>query len=279
MKNTPIIIPTFRRIDVQDTWHIIHPDLRQYIIFVVRPEEADEIAQRYAPSQVDILPPTVLDIMGTRQYIWDKYSKLCDYFFQLDDDIGYFAKNELVNEPNRKYRSTYLAAKRSPRSQFSGTATVEQQLEMFNRCINELKAGVGMTSPRPNWAFPANEKNYPSMPNVLVTGFYAFNAKLLRHLPIRFNDWASCGDTNACLDVLAHGIQCTYCTDYFYNIDVLAESSQLRARVKQDQEELAARWVGFISPRKTQKTGELGVLSSYTYHRKRLFDAAPLKTT
>lgn len=276
-KNSPIVIPTYKRIDVQDSWQALHPEIRPYVIFVVRPEEAEEMARKYAPSTVDVLPDSIKDIMATRQYIWDKYSKLHDYFFQMDDDIGYFSSYELVNEPNRKFKCTYLGAKRSPRSTFTGIATAEMQGEMFERLLNELKTGVGMTSPRPNWTFPADGTNYPSQRNVLVTGFYAFNAKLLRDLPIRFNDWASCGDTNACLDVLAHGLPVTYCTDFFYNIDVLAEHSTLRARVVKDHEELAARWVGYIRPRATKKEGQLGAMASYTYLRKKLFEEAPLK--
>lgn len=275
-KNSPIVIPTYRRTKVQDTWQALHPEIRPYVIFVVRSEEADIMLERYTPSKVDILPDTVKDIMSTRQYIWDKYSKAHDYFFQLDDDIGYFSKYELVNEPKRKFKCTYLGAKRSPRSSFVGIATAADQVEMFERLIQELKTGVGMTSPRPNWTFPADGPNYPSQRNVLVTGFYAFNGALLRDKLVRFDDWASCGDTNACLDVLAHGIQSTYCTDFFYNIDVLAEHSQLRANVIQDHKEMAERWSGYMKPRNTKKEGQLGALSAYTYQRKKLFENAPL---
>lgn len=272
-----IVIPTYNRIHVQDTWHALHSDLHKFVTFVVRPEEAKQIKELYPRSEADVLPSSVKNIQGTRQYIWDKYSKLYDVFFQLDDDIGYFSHNELVNEPNRKYKSTYLAAKRSPRSAFTGTASAADQLRMFKRLIDELNTGIGMTSPRPNWVFPPSDKNYPSMSNVLVTGFYAFNAKLLRDKNIRFNRWASCGDTDACLQILAHGIPTTYCTDYFYNIDVLAEHSIIRSRVQQDHEELAEAWGEYIRPRRTTKGGELGTMASYTYLRKKLFTDAPFK--
>lgn len=284
LSNTPIIIPTYKRIFKQDTWATIHSELRKFIIFVVRPEEADEMRVRYAPSQVDVLPASVKDIMATRQYIWDKYSKLYDAFFQMDDDISGFSFCDVTyqedGKPKFKYTPCAASIKKADRVELS----VELQLNMFKRCLDELSSskypnGVGMTSPRPNWMFPSAGKDYPTNPNKLVTGFYCYNAKLLRDKIIRFNDWASCGDTNACMDVLSYGIQTTYCTDYMYVIAPLVGTSMLRARVVKDHEEMAVRWAGFMNPRESKKDGELGALSSYTYLRKKLFEAAPMKGT
>ena len=271
----PIIIPTYKRVHIQETLNAIHPDLHRHIIFVVRPEEADVMQKLHMYSEVDVLPASVKNIQATRQYIWDKYSKSHDYFFQLDDDIDHFSKVELVNEAGRKFKCTNIGAKQSPRCTSSrATGTAAQQEAMFKRLIAELRKDVGMTSPRPNWIFPSIE-DYPRRSNVLVTGFYAFNAKLLRDKNIRFDRWASCGDTDACLQVLAHGIPTTYCSDYFYKIDVLAEHSSIRESVAQDHIELAQAWESFVKPRKTIKTGELGVMASYTYYRKKLFTERP----
>lgn len=273
MCHYPIVIPTYKRIHNQQTWASIHPDLRKHIIFVVRPEEANEIAALYAPSSVDILPDTVKDIMGTRQYIWDKYSKLHDYFFQLDDDIRRFYHLPVNTVQKPKFKCDMIGGKTAGQK-----PTPDAQIAMFNRCLDELKTGTGMTSPRPNWGFPPDVgPNYPVTKNVLVTGFYAFNCRVLVDKNIRFDRWASCGDTDACMQVLGHGIQTTYCADYSYWIEPMLGTSQLRANVVNDHKEMAERYTGYMKPRNTDKSGELGVLASYTYLRKKLFSEAPFK--
>jgi len=267
-----IIIPTYRRIQTQDTWLAIHPDLRQFITFVVRPEEATDIRHLYSPSSVLILPEHIKNIQGTRQFIWDTFSKSEDYFVQLDDDIGYFGRtypNPASDKP--KFKFVYLAASLKKKSTIPGTA--QEQRTMFDRLRSELKQGFGMTSPRPNWVFP-RLVGYPRMTNGLVTGFCAFNAKLLRDKNIRFDRWASCGDTDAHLQVLALGIPTSYCTDYFYNIDALAENSSIRDRVIKDHKEMCDAWAPYITCRDTHRTGQLGVMSSYSIHRAKLFNAA-----
>lgn len=80
-----LFIPTYRRLDTQKTWNVIHPDLRHLITFVVRPEEADYIAAKYAPSRVEVLPPEkCTGYAAAVQHIIDINDTP---FIYLDDDI------------------------------------------------------------------------------------------------------------------------------------------------------------------------------------------------
>lgn len=234
----PIIIPTWKRANNQRTWNLLHPELRQNVIFVVRPEEALVIQEQYAPSRVDVLPSTVKDLASTRQYIWDKYSALHNRFYQLDDDVlGFFAMTF-----DGKWQSRRLLS-------------LEEQMSLFNAMQRELDdPTVGVVSPRPNWTIADAGKNrYPRHNAAFCTGFYAFDASKLRQLNLRFDRWVSAGDADFIYQILASGLNSIYDTRWKYDIDLMQPVSEVHKDEAREYKEFMEAWPGYVKQRPRER--------------------------
>lgn len=283
----PIVILTYKRTELQRTWLAIAPELRHHIIFVVREEEAEVIAEKYAPSKVDVLPPWVTNVAQTRQWIWDKYSVEYDAFYQLDDDIQYFSAMmrrsddptlpHLKNRPDQVWYCPTLST------------DADGQMRMFKTLEDEISTGVGITSPRPNWTFPSPEdKVYPRTKAAFVTGFYLMNAKLLRPLNLRWDRWNSTGDLDFLFQILGHGIDCTFRTDFMYNIDQSLDSS-IHSEENREFHEFFEHWKPYAKKKVTVRKGmdprswrakfgeKLEGRGSLSFSRVKLLADAPLK--
>lgn len=277
----PIVILSYKRAHKiaknGGTLYALNKELHEHVTLVVRAEEAEQYAEH--GCKLDVLPPEVKDIAGTRQYIWDKYSHL-PYFCQLDDDIHYF------NQTLRRNDDPSLPYTRKP-DQFWYCPILrsrEQQEKMFADLVAELQKGVGMTSPRPNWTFPdGSDRCFPVTHASFVTGFYLFNCDLLRPINLRFDFGNSTGDADAVFQVLAHGIDCTYRTDYKYNIDLPGNhdpNSEVHARQMEEYPLLVQKWTPYIKLRKPSKRFNYGYastgLGSIMQHRAKCLKDAPL---
>ena len=247
MNNTPIVIPTWKRTDNQRTWNVLHPDLRQHVIFVVRPEEAVVMAEKYAPSRIDVLPPEVQNLAMTRQYIWDKYSKLHDRFYQLDDDIlglfdAWFSPTPTPTNPEKlKWTSKRLIG-------------LDEQLALFKKLEDELDTGVGITSPRPNWTIADTRSHrFPRHSGAFITGFYFFDAKRLRNLNLRFDRGVSTGDIDFIYQVLSRGINCTYVTSTKYDIDLMQPVSDVHKNEIEEYRAFLEMWPGYVKRRTKER--------------------------
>ena len=242
-----IVIPTYRRPDAQKTLATLHPDLHDDVVLVVRPEEKE--AYSYVFPHLEVLPDTVKDIAATRQYIWDKYSKSEDVFALLDDDIT-------------DIRHIVMDGRDRPVSQFMPTY---DQFDMFAELVACLNDKVGIVSPRPSWQMPAAHR-YPIHSAAFCTGFYVFNAKLLRDLNLRFDRFTWAGDIDFIFQVLSHGIDTQFLCTYKYNID-----ANSKAYDGDEYERLAAMWSKYIKRRPKDVLGydyaDEGP-SAYKYHRK-----------
>lgn len=234
----PIIIPTWKRVNNQRTWNVLHPELRKNVIFVVRPEEA-QLYGCYAPSTVDVLPPEVQNLAMTRQYIWDKYSAIYDRFYQLDDDVlGLFSAQF---DTSGKWSSKRLIE-------------LEDQLALFSALQEELDAGVGITSPRPNWTIADTRSHrFPRHSGAFVTGFYAFDAAKLRHLNLRFDRGISTGDIDFIYQVLSKGIDCTYNTRFKYDIDLMQSVSDVHKNEIEEYRAFLEMWPGYVKKRTKER--------------------------
>ncbi len=234
----PIIIPTWKRVDNQRTWNLLHADLHKDVIFVVRPEEADVMRVKYAPSQVDVLPESVKDLAATRQYIWNKYSVLHDRFYQLDDDVlGFFAMTF-----DGKWQSTRLLS-------------LDEQMSLFDAMQRELDdPTVGVASPRPNWTIADAGKNrYPRHSAAFCTGFYAFDAAKLRPLNLRFDRWVSAGDADFIYQILASGLNSIYDTRWKYDIDLMQPVSEVHKDEAREYKEFMEAWPGYVKQRPRER--------------------------
>jgi hypothetical protein len=234
----PIVIPTWKRVDNQRTWNQLHPDLRQHVVFVVRPEEADKFG-KYAPSTIDVLPPEVQNLAMTRQYIWDKYSKLHDRFYQLDDDVlGLFS---VSFDENMRWSSVRLTDLQGQRALFAAMET-------------ELDSGVGICSPRPNWTIADTRSHrFPRHSGAFITGFYAFDSKRLRDLNLRFDRGVSTGDIDFIYQVLSRGIDCTYVTSWKYDIDLMQPVSDVHKNEIEEYRAFLDMWPGYVKRRTKER--------------------------
>lgn len=268
-----IVIPTYQRS------HRIHlnggslyalREVLDQVVLVVRPEE--EHLYEVHGVELDVLPVTVKNIGQTRQYIWDKYSKSEDYFVMMDDDVQYFNQSLRVQD----YRPGTFELKKP--DQFWFCPRVETRTEitkMFKTLKGELERGTGMCSPRPNWTFPdGSDKNYPVRGSVFVTGFWCFNAKILRDKNLRFDNFNSCSDIDFLYQVLSLGIDCTYRMDYKYNIDLMCVSSELHTNEVQEYRDFMAKYPEYVKKRKSGKAYNYGFAEegrgSLTYLRHKL---------
>ena len=186
-----IYIPTYRRVHDQKTWHTLAPEIRQHITFVVRPDEAEEIARLYAPSKIAILPPERCNgINGAMQHIFDIAT---GPFIYADDDLTALSsllrfKEHLTWEEENRVRKARWAAK--------ALSTAEEQLELLNAMLETvMEPNVAAASPMPAYV-PKLERliSYPSIRRhgQLCACFTAFNPALIKQHGIK---WSDCGDS------------------------------------------------------------------------------------
>lgn len=269
-----IVIPTYQRAhriaEKGGSLHAFRHILKD-VVLVVRPEEVE--AYSVHGVALDVLPAWVKNIGQTRQYVWDKYSMSEDYFVMADDDLQYFSKSIRVHD----YPADTFPLKKP--DQFWWCPTLKSKAdfkEMFKVMKDELKSGVGMTSPRPNWTFPdGSDKNYPRRSTVFVTGLWFLNGKLLRDKNLRFDNFNSCSDIDFLYQVLSLGIDCTYRMDYKYNIDVMCAISELHANEVQEYRDFMAKYPDYVRKRKSGKAHNYGFAEegrgSLQYLRSKLY--------
>lgn len=219
-----IIIPTYRRAQNVKTLKTLAPEFHKDVTLVVRPEEVD--VYRVHGVHLDVLPDTVKNLAGTRQYIWDRYKHL-DTWMYMDDDITGFST---VSPGTFKQTALPLQA----------------QTEMFSALKAMLSPEIGAVSPRPSWQIP-HENRYPIHRAAFVTGFYMFNGVLLRDLDLRFDRFHWAGDTDFVLQLLSRGIDTQFLCTYKYSIDIASCHFEGDEFIR-----LAAMYPKYIRPRKAK---------------------------
>jgi len=241
-----IVIPTYKRPNDQKTWNTLHPDLRQFVTFVVRPEEAEHFRQTYAPSKVMETAPHVNDFGSTLQFLFDQHE---ERFIYMDDDLtGFYRRARFWQDPatlDKPWKKDRLL-------------TAEEQLTMFTDILETLNqpyvASIGC---RAGYLPPEGRRFKDAQANIQ---FMAVDGALVKKIGARWDriKWASDLDFN--LQLNHAGYNTLQRCDYSYTepgvfngeggSNALLSREQRIATVNEMFEKLVALWPGVFIPSK-----------------------------
>lgn len=194
-----IVIPTYRRMERQLTLAAIPPELHGDVTLVVRPDEAS-IGSLYPNVEVAVLPESVVDLCGTRQWIWEKFTGC--RFVMIDDDVEAF---------ERKMPDGLL-------KRITSRKDFEEMLRMLEV---ELDAGAGVVTIRNHWTPPQPSGRVVSAANAVI--FFMFDMDVLRSLGLRWDRIKFVNDLDFVLQVLSHGIDVVGLQDWSFKAPSLGE--------------------------------------------------------
>ena len=264
-----LLIPTYRRPNDQKTWHTLAPELREFVTFVVRPDEADHFRKTYAPSKVVETAPHVHDFSTTLQFVFDTFADR--RFIYMDDDLQAFYRRRRFFEPVETLPKPFATVK---------LETAEQQLDLFARLLKDLDIPyVGCVGVRQAFLPPYYDRYRHAQANIQLM---AVDGATVKKVGARWDrlKWHSDIDFNLMLNHA--GYDTLQRNDFYYTEPGFFEgeggsNAQIAgaariAEVKAHHDLLVQLWPDVIKP--TARKGQTGKghITGYTAHRKKHLD-------
>lgn len=263
--NMNIIIPTFRRPNTQLTWNTLHPNIRRFVTFVVRPDEAPFFRSSYAPSSVVETDGTVHDFSSTMQFLFDAFCHT--KFIYIDDDVTALYRRRRFYEDISTLEKPFAVTK---------LETAEDQSQMFDSMLTDLETPhVGNVGLRPAYLPPYADKYRHAQSNIQLM---AVDGALVKRIGARWDRLKWCSDNDFNLQLNYHGLDTLQRNDFYYttpdffegaggsNSEITAEAR--RVETHEHLKTLASMWPGVIFP--TTRKGQTGrYVSGFVARRKK----------
>lgn len=204
-----ILIPTYRRIHNQRTWNTLAPALRKYVTFIVRPDEAAEMARLYTPSKVAVLPPNkCTGYIGAMQHLFNLADG--DNVIYMDDDIT-----------GTRRHLRFFTTLTCEQSRWSSETLVDADAQhaLLDALIEQVrKPFVAACSPQPPHVPPMARliRSDGTRPGQHTVMFVAFNTARIRAAGIEWGKHEGADCPNAVSDALFNlqlmnaGLDCRY---------------------------------------------------------------------
>jgi hypothetical protein len=188
-----LYIPTFDRVDRQDTYKNLPKSLREEAVLVVYPAEDDA----YGDIPVVVVPPEVKGVAMKRQWIIDqhKVKKYGPHIVMLDDDLGWAVRKP--DDPSHF---------RPP--------TEKDIIKLFSVISKRLAEGYPQVGVIPREGGHNMDVNSGLLECTRVMRMSGYNVEFLRANDIRFDRVVFMEDFDVTLQILRKGVKNCVLTEW-----------------------------------------------------------------
>lgn len=232
LTKTKIYIPTKGRLERQITFRRLMPDIRESVVFVVCPEEADYFRRNYPDNEVMVVDK--IGVPAARQAVMDISDPDFPYVIFLDDDIRFVCRIDdwLFELPHMRQ-----CTDDDVRLAFQW---MEKRLDKY--------AMVGLSARGMNNGIPDRYEREASR----IMRAFGVDRELIREEAIRFDAFMFWEDFHVTLSLLTRGypniMSTVYCTDGTTNDTGGVSMYRNRAALEKERRRFLEMWGPWCKP-------------------------------